>query len=58
MAELDGRVVGHLFLEFKEDAVFVREELRPYAYISELFVREEARGGGIGTPHAKWEPTR
>jgi GNAT superfamily N-acetyltransferase len=48
VAELDGRVVGHLFLEFKEDPVFVREALRPYAYISELFVREEARGGGVG----------
>jgi len=49
VAELDGRVVGHLFLEFREDPVFVRAELRPYAYVAELFVREEARGRGVGT---------
>jgi GNAT superfamily N-acetyltransferase len=49
LAELDGRVLGHLFLTVEEDAVYVRPELRPYAYIAELFVREEARGGGIGT---------
>jgi GNAT superfamily N-acetyltransferase len=49
VAELDGRVVGHLFLEFRQDPVFVRAELRPYAYVSELFVREDARGRGVGT---------
>ena len=49
VAELDGRVVGHLFLEFREHPVFVRAALRPYAYVAELFVREEARGGGVGT---------
>jgi len=48
VAELDGRVVGHLFLEFRQDPVFVRAELRPYAYVAELFVREEARGRGVG----------
>ncbi len=49
VAEVDGRVAGHLFLLFREDAVFVRQELRVYAYVSELFVREEDRGAGIAT---------
>lgn len=48
VAELDGRVVGHLFLTFERSAVYVREELRPYAYVSELFVQEHARGAGAG----------
>ena len=48
LAERKGRVVGHLFLTFEEDAAYVREPLRPYAYVSELYVREEARGQGIG----------
>jgi GNAT superfamily N-acetyltransferase len=48
VADLDGRVVGHLFLEFREQPVFVRAALRPYAYVAELFVRAEVRGGGIG----------
>jgi len=48
VAEFDGRVVGHLFLVFERDAVYVREDLRPYGYVSELFVREGDRGLGIG----------
>jgi GNAT superfamily N-acetyltransferase len=48
VAELDGRVVGHLFLLIAEDAIYVREELRTYAYVSDLFVREEVRGLGVG----------
>jgi GNAT superfamily N-acetyltransferase len=48
VAELDGHVVGHLFLLFREDAVYVREDVRHHAYISELFVQEEARSTGIG----------
>ena len=47
VAELDGRVIGHLFLLFKIDAVFVERELRPYAYVSELYVREKVRGRGV-----------
>lgn len=47
VAELDGRVIGHLFLLFKIDAVFVERELRPYAYVSELYVTEKARGRGV-----------
>ncbi len=48
VAECDGRVVVHLFLLFREDAVFTRHDLRFFGYISELFVRTEARGAGIG----------
>ncbi|SHI66612.1 L-amino acid N-acyltransferase YncA [Roseomonas rosea] len=51
IAEWRGAVAGHLFLTFEEDAAYVRAvraALRPYAYISELFVREEARRRGIG----------
>lgn len=49
VAELDGRVVGHLFIVFWQREVFVREALRPYAYVLELFVREEVRDAGVGT---------
>lgn len=48
VAECGGSVVGHLFLTFERDAAYVREELQPFAYISELFVRAEARRRGIG----------
>jgi GNAT superfamily N-acetyltransferase len=48
VAVLDGQVAGHLFLTFENAAVLVREEMRPYAYVAELFVREAARGTGAG----------
>lgn len=48
VAELDGRVMGHLFFIVEQDAIYVREDLRPYGYVSELFVRNEARNLGIG----------
>lgn len=49
VAERDGAVVGHLFLVFERDAVYVREELRAHAHVSELYVGSLARGAGIGT---------
>jgi GNAT superfamily N-acetyltransferase len=49
VAELDGRVVGHMFLWFETDPVFVRAPLRRHAYVADLFVRAEHRGTGIGT---------
>ncbi len=49
VAEQGGRVIGHLFLQFPRDPVFVREALRPHAYVSDLFVREDARGAGVAT---------
>ena len=49
VAERDGRVIGHLFLVFPEDAPFIQTRFRRFAYVSELFVRAEARGGGVGS---------
>lgn len=48
VAERDGGVVGHMALWFDRMPPFVREELRDYAYIGDLFVREAHRGQGIG----------
>jgi GNAT superfamily N-acetyltransferase len=48
-AEQGGRVVGMLFMIFESRDVYVREDLRRHAYITDLFVRDEARGAGIGT---------
>jgi GNAT superfamily N-acetyltransferase len=48
VAEVDGRVVGYLFLIFDRHAVYVREEKRDHAHVTDLFVLEELRGRGIG----------
>jgi GNAT superfamily N-acetyltransferase len=48
IAERDGQILGHLFVAVEDDAQFVREELRSHAHITEFFVREVARGGGVG----------
>ncbi len=48
VAEVDGRVVGHLFLVWERHGACVRDEVRTHGYISVLFVREELRGRGIG----------
>ncbi|MCF3946351.1 GNAT family N-acetyltransferase [Acidiphilium iwatense] len=48
VVELDGRVVGHLFLLFEEDDVFIRDDVRSYGYISSLFIQEAMRGSGVG----------
>jgi GNAT superfamily N-acetyltransferase len=48
VAEVDGRVVGHLFLTWERHGACVRNEVKDYGYVSELFVREEHRGRGIG----------
>ncbi len=48
VAVLDGRVVGHLFLAFGQQAPFVREDRRAHGYVSELFVDKAHRGAGIG----------
>lgn len=47
VAEIDGRVIGHLFMLYDDGPVFVRPELRRHAHISDLFVRAEARGRGV-----------
>ena len=48
VAERDGAVLGHMFLAFRTAAAYVRPEFREHGYVSELFVREAARGEGIG----------
>jgi len=48
-AEREGRVVGMLFMIFEMRDVYVQEDLRRHAYITDLFVREEARKAGIAT---------
>ncbi len=48
VAELGGKVVGHLDLTFETGPVFIHADLREYAYVAELFLREEARGAGTG----------
>ncbi len=48
VAEIDGTVVGHMALWFERMPPFVREELRDYAYLGDLFVREAHRGRGLG----------
>ncbi|SNB74071.1 L-amino acid N-acyltransferase YncA [Arboricoccus pini] len=47
VAERTGRVLGHICLTFEEAPVYIRPERRRYAYVKELFLREEARGLGL-----------
>ncbi|MFB9970419.1 GNAT family N-acetyltransferase [Pseudoroseomonas cervicalis] len=46
VAEVEGAVVGHLFLTFGQHLPFVAE--REHGYVADLFVRESHRGTGIG----------
>jgi GNAT superfamily N-acetyltransferase len=48
VAEVEGRVVGHLFLTWERHGACVRDEVKDYGYVAELFVREGHRGQGIG----------
>lgn len=48
VAEIEGHVVGHLFLTWEKHGACVRDEVKDYGYVSELFVREAHRGRGIG----------
>ena len=44
----NGSLLGWGVVHRAEDDVYVNDEERPFAYISELFVVEDARGKGIG----------
>lgn len=48
VAEIGGAVVGHLFMTWERHGACVREDVKDYGYVSELFVREAHRGKGIG----------
>lgn len=48
VAESGGVVVGHVVVWFGRLPPFVREELRDYAYLGDLFVRAAYRSQGIG----------
>ncbi len=48
VAEVEGQVVGHLYLTFERHGACVRDEMRDYGYVAELFVRDEMRGRGLG----------
>ena len=48
VAEIDGSVVGHLFLTWEKHGACVRDDEKDYGYVAELFVREAHRGKGIG----------
>lgn len=47
VAEVDGRVVGHLALTFETAPAYVRTEEQPYAYVAVLYVEAAERGRGI-----------
>jgi ribosomal protein S18 acetylase RimI-like enzyme len=48
VAEVAGEVVGLMLLVYKTDAVYLREERRPYAYVQDLVVDEKHRRLGVG----------
>lgn len=47
VAEIGGRVVGHLMLTFEEGPVYLLPEHRPHAFVDTLFVDPEVRGAGV-----------
>tara|TARA_R110000868_G_scaffold2809_7_gene19388 strand:- start:4328 stop:4807 length:480 start_codon:yes stop_codon:yes gene_type:complete len=48
VAEREGRAIGWAAITPEQHPVFVVEAERAYGYITELFVAETARGGGVG----------
>jgi GNAT superfamily N-acetyltransferase len=48
VAETDGIVVGFLVVTIETHSVFVREETRTYARVSDFLVRQAERGSGVG----------
>lgn len=47
VAEIEGRLVGHLALTFETGPAYVRAEEQPYAYVAVLYVEAPERGRGI-----------
>jgi GNAT superfamily N-acetyltransferase len=48
IAEEEGRAIGWAVVLPQENDVYVVAEERRYAYISELYIDEDARGAGVG----------
>ena len=48
VGEIGGAVIAHLVLTFERFGPFLREGLRDYALVADLFVREPHRGRGVG----------
>lgn len=49
VAEQEAQVAGPLFPSFETDGAYVREDLRRFAYVTDLFVREQNRRRGVAT---------
>jgi GNAT superfamily N-acetyltransferase len=48
VADLDGRVIGQVLLTWERHGACVREDLKDYGEVVELFVSEAHRGKGVG----------
>lgn len=48
LAEEDGIVVGAMGFSLDEDAAYVTDDVRRHGTVTDLIVREESRGNGIG----------
>jgi GNAT superfamily N-acetyltransferase len=49
VATVDDHIIGFLFLAFRTDHAFIRPDLQPHAYVTDMFVAETHRRQGIGT---------
>ena len=47
VAERDGAVIGHMFLVFDRMGPYVRDDMRDYALVADMFVRAAYRGQGV-----------
>ena len=47
VADLNGAVIAHMFLVFDRMGPYVREDMRDYALVADMFVRAAHRGQGI-----------
>ena len=49
VAQIDGRVIGAVWLQLVEKIPNPRSEAEHHAYITNFFIQQEARGRGIGS---------